>query len=290
MDEALEKRLEAHVRHLSQTIGERHFRRPDALAAACDYIRSQLRPVGVEWKEQPFHVQGQSFVNIEAVVRGAQETTQEPGCVVVGAHYDTVEGTPGADDNASAVAALLELVAAQKDPPRRTLRFVFFANEEPPFFPDSGMGSAAYASSLRQKEIDVHVMISLEMLGYYCDKPHSQRYPPGLSPFYGDRGNFIGFVSNLRSRKRMHEVKRAFLASSRFPCESLAAPQWTVIVGLSDHRSFWKQGYPALMVTDTAFMRNPHYHRSTDTADTLDYTRFAQVTEGMIGAVRRLGQ
>jgi hypothetical protein len=131
-------------------------------------------------------------------------------------------------------------------------------------------------------------MISLEMLGYYSDRPKSQRYPPGMSLFYPDRGNFIGFVSNLASRHRLHEVKRAFIASSTFPCESLAAPEWTIVVGLSDHSSFWKQGYPGLMVTDTAFMRNPHYHRATDTAETLDFDRFARVTEGIVGAVRRL--
>jgi hypothetical protein len=126
------------------------------------------------------------------------------------------------------------------------------------------------------------------MLGYYSDRPNSQRYPPGLSLFYPNRGNFIGFVSNLRSRKRLSELKRAFIDSSDFPCESLAAPEWTVVVGLSDHSSFWKQGYPGLMVTDTAFMRNPHYHQASDTADTLDFECFAKVTEGLVGAVKRL--
>jgi Zn-dependent M28 family amino/carboxypeptidase len=209
---------------------------------------------------------------------------------VVGAHYDTVPGTPGADDNASGVAALLELAQQfGREHLDRTLRFVFFPNEEPPFFPDAGMGSAAYAGKLRNERVDVHMMISLEMLGYYSDRAKSQKYPPGLSLFYPDRGNFIGFISNLASRQRLRETKRAFMASTEFPCESLAAPEWTVVVGLSDHHSFWSQGYPALMVTDTAFMRNPHYHGSSDSADTLDYERFADVTRGLVSAIGRLG-
>ncbi|HEY5375051.1 MAG TPA: M28 family peptidase, partial [Polyangiaceae bacterium] len=191
--------------------------------------------------------------------------------------------------NATGVAALLELARKlAHERFERSLRLVFFPNEEPPFYPDAGMGSAAYAAELRRAGVDVHTMISLEMLGYYSERPNSQRYPPGLSLFYPNRGNFIGFVSNLRSRKRLSELKRAFIDSSDFPCESLAAPEWTVVVGLSDHSSFWKQGYPGLMVTDTAFMRNPHYHQASDTADTLDFECFAKVTEGLVGAVKRL--
>jgi len=287
----LAARLEARVRHLSESIGVRHFRRPQALAATERYITEQLRAMGAPGAEHEFHVDGQRFVNLEVVVPRLAQSSSEPGCIVVGAHYDTVPSTPGADDNASGVAALLEFVE-QLGTERlgRTLRFAFFPNEEPPFFPDAGMGSAAYAERLRREQVDVHVMISLEMLGFYSDQAKSQRYPPGLSVFYPDRGNFIGLVSNLSSRHRLREVERAFRASTTFPCESLAAPEWTVVVGLSDHRSFWKAGYPALMVTDTAFMRNPHYHQPTDTADTLDYARFAEVTSGLIEAVRRLAR
>jgi Zn-dependent M28 family amino/carboxypeptidase len=286
----LSQRLEAHVRVLSETIGERHFQRPQALAAAEQYLREQLTALGSPLREHEFFVRGQRFVNLEVCVPRRPGAEPEPGCIVVGAHYDTVPGTPGADDNASGVAALLELVSELGHTPlRRTLRLVFFPNEEPPFFPDAGMGSAAYAQELAREGAKVHVMLSLEMLGYYRDAAGSQHYPPGLSLFYPDRGNFIGFVSNLASRRRLHEVERAFAAESSFPCESLAAPEWTVVVGLSDHRSFWQHGYPALMVTDTAFLRNPHYHRATDTADTLDYERFADVTAGLVAAVRRLG-
>jgi hypothetical protein len=286
---ALAARLEAHVRQLSQTIGERHFRRRSALDATLSYLRAQLDEVGVPVVEHEFVASGQTFVNLEVVAPQAA-ASPEQACIVVGAHYDTVPGTPGADDNASGVAALLELVAELGTLRlERSLRFVFFPNEEPPFFPDAGMGSAAYAAQLRQKGVAVQVMLSLEMLGYYSEQPKSQKYPPGMGLFYPDRGNFIGFVSNLRSRQQLAEVKRAFQANTAFPCESLAAPEWTIVVGLSDHRSFWREGYPALMVTDTAFMRNPHYHRASDTADTLDYTRYAQVTAGLIATVKELG-
>jgi len=289
MSASLAARLEATVRHLSGAIGERHFRRGEALDAALRFIRERVGELQAAVTEHHFEVSGRRFTNVEVTVPATSGAATEPGCIVVGAHYDTVPGTPGADDNASGVAALIELVrqlGAERF--ERALRFVFFPNEEPPFFPDAGMGSAAYAAQLRRAGIDVHVMISLEMLGYYSDRAKSQRYPPGMSLFYPDRGNFIGFVSNLRSRERLLEVKRAFIASSTFPCESLAAPEWTVVVGLSDHSSFWKQGYPGLMVTDTAFMRNPHYHQASDTAETLDFERFAKVTEGLVGALRLL--
>jgi Zn-dependent M28 family amino/carboxypeptidase len=275
---------------LSHAIGERHYLRPEALTAAARYIEEQLSGMGVSVLRHEFVVNGQSFVNLEVIAARAERSHREPACVVVGAHYDTVPGTPGADDNGSGVAALLEL-AQQLGQERldRTLRFVFFPNEEPPFFPDAGMGSAAYAGKLRGEQVEVHMMVSLEMLGYYSDRAKSQRYPPGLSLFNPDRGNFIGFISNLASRQRLREIKHAFKASTEFPCESLAAPEWTVVVGLSDHHSFWCEGYPALMVTDTAFMRNPHYHGPSDSAETLDYPRFAEVTRGLVSTVRRLG-
>jgi Zn-dependent M28 family amino/carboxypeptidase len=284
----LSQRLEARVRMLSETIGERHFQRPHALAATEQYLREQLAALGAPARAHEFFVQGQRFANLEVFVPRQPAVGPEPGCIVVGAHYDTVPGTPGADDNASGVAALLELVSELRAPLQRSVRLVFFPNEEPPFFPDAGMGSAAYAAELARQRVDVYVMLSLEMLGYYRDTAGSQHYPPGLGLFYPDRANFIGLVSNLKSRRRLREVERAFRAGSTFPCQSLAAPEWTIVVGLSDHRSFWQHGYPALMVTDTAFLRNPHYHRATDRADTLDYARFAEVTAGVVAAVRLL--
>src|SRR3954463_10566951 len=181
MSESLAARLEGTVRHLSADIGERHFRREQALDGALSFIREELGRAHVAATDHPFEVSGRQFTNLEVMIP-ARAGASEAGCIVIGAHYDTVPGTPGADDNATGVAALLEL-ARRLAPERfeRSVRLVFFPNEEPPFFPDAGMGSAAYAAELRRAAVDVHTMISLEMLGYYSDRPHSQRYPPGLS-------------------------------------------------------------------------------------------------------------
>lgn len=281
-------RLERRVRHLAEEIGPRHYRRAGSLSAARDFIESELRGAGIDAVALPFSVSDWTFHNVEVVLKGARP---DAAALVVGAHYDTVPTTPGADDNASAVAALLEMAEQLHGRPfERSVHLVWFPNEEPPFYPNAGMGSAAYASRLREQGTRVEVMISLEMLGYYSDQPGSQKYPPGLSLFYPDRGHFIGFVGNRKSRHQIEKVKQAFRSVCDFPCESLAAPEWTVVVGLSDHRSFWSEGFPGLMVTDTAFMRNPHYHGPTDTPETLDYPRFAQVTQGMVDAVALLAQ
>ncbi len=257
------------------------------LESARDYIEEALDEMHAPRKRLAFSFSGVEYHNIEVVLRGTVPAAPQ---LVVGAHYDTVAETPGADDNASAVATLLELARALRGwKSARTLRLVFFPNEEPPFFFRGGMGSEAYARQLRVDGVGLRMMLSLEMLGYYDERPGSQRYPPGLKWFYPSTGDFIGLVSNVRSTQACRALKVAFEQSSTFPCHSLSAPGWTVIVGLSDHRSFWRQGYPAVMVTDTAFMRNPHYHQPTDTPDTLNYAKMARVALGIEGALRCLG-
>ncbi len=202
--------------------------------------------------------------------------------IVVGAHYDSVQGSPGADDNASAVAALLEisrLLSGIRS--ARTLRLVAFVNEEPPFFFWGNMGSAVYAKAARQRGDDIRAMFSLEMLGCYSDERNSQRYPPLLRHFYPDRGNFIGLVSNLRSRTLLKQTVAAFRRQSDFPAESAALPAWVPGVAWSDQLSFWRQGYRGVMVTDTAFFRYPYYHTALDTPDRLDYARLSDVTAAL---------
>jgi Zn-dependent M28 family amino/carboxypeptidase len=218
--------------------------------------------------------------NLEVELQG---TTAPQEIIVLGAHYDSVAGTPGANDNASGVAALLEiarLLAGKSH--TRTLRLVAFANEEPPFFLTDEMGSQVYAARSRQRGEQIKAMLALETIGYYTDQPGSQHYPFPYGWFYPDTGNFIGFVGNLSSWRLVRQALGAFRASTAFPSAGVAAPGWVMGVGWSDHGSFWKEGYPAIMITDTAFYRYRHYHAETDTPEKLDYPGLARVTRGLV--------
>lgn len=281
----LASRLEAHVTHLAKTIGERHIGRPGSLERSRAYIRQHLEAAGLEVRVETFRSYGVEVANLYAELRG----TKTPQRVfVVGAHYDTVPDTPGADDNASGVAAMLEMARALSEAPLPiTVRFVAFVNEEPPFFHDETMGSLVHARNSQTRGDELIGMWSLEMLGYYNDAEGSQGYPAGLGLMLPDRGDFIGFVSNLRSRSLLQQSIKAFERAGRIPAIGLSAPTWITGVDFSDHWSFWQIGVPALMVTDTAFMRNPHYHEPTDAPATLDYDRFARVVKGLIAALPR---
>lgn len=285
-ERVLRGRLEAHVRALAGEIGERNVYRYQALQAAAEYIRRALSESGFEVLEQPFAAGRWQVRNLEAVLPGVEEGGES---VVIGAHYDTAAGSPGADDNASGVAAILELARMLRDAqPARTVRLVAFVNEEPPFFFWGEMGSKVYARAARAGGDDIRVMLSLEMLGCYSDEPGSQDYPPLLKHFYPKQGDYIAFVSNLRSRHALRRAFDAFRAGCDFPAEKLAAPALVPGVSWSDQLSFWREGYPAAMVTDTAFYRYRHYHRPTDTPEKLDYDRMAQVVEGLARALQRL--
>ncbi len=276
---ALAARLRAHVETLATEIGERNVWQPRALSAAADFIRRTWSAQGHVVRAQRYGVFGIDCENLEVAFAG----TESPGeILLLGAHYDTVPRSPGADDNASGVAALLELSRFfARARPARTIRLVAFVNEEAPFFPFGEMGSRVYARAARRRGERIRMMLSLEMLGCYDEQPGSQRYPPLLRRFYPDRGNFIGFVSNLGSRRELREVVRAFRAHSDFACESLATFPFVPGVSWSDHLSFWREGYRAAMVTDTAFYRYPHYHTPQDTADRLCYPSMARVVHGL---------
>ncbi|HEY3215771.1 MAG TPA: M28 family peptidase [Candidatus Eisenbacteria bacterium] len=276
---ALVDRLRAHVEHLAGVVGERHLFRHGTLDAARAYIEAEWERQGYRAALQWFEVMGHRCANVEAERTGRAS----PGRILlIGAHYDTVPGSPGANDNASGVAALLEisrLFAGRT--PRLTVRFVAFANEERPFFGSDGQGSAVCARAARLRGDDVLLMASLETIGCYRDEPHSQRHPPLFGLFYPHRGNFVAFVSDLRSRRRMHEAAAVFRAASNFPLEEVATFRFVPGVGWSDHRAFWECGYRAFMVTDTAFCRYPHYHTARDTPDRLNYGPLARVTEAL---------
>ena len=286
--EQIQSHLVETVVHLSRTVGERSFGDTRKLDAAAGYIEDRLRGFGCAVKRQPFPYRNNVYFNIIAEVEGLRE--ERDGVLVIGAHYDTVAGTPGADDNASGVAALLELARlTASNPMDRTVHFVAFSLEEFPAFGTKHMGSHFYASQLKKRATRVHGMISLEMLGYYCEAKGCQLYPSSLFRlFYPSRGNFISFVGNLSSRPFMRAVREAFLAASRLPVKSLSGISLIPGVDFSDHRNFWKFGYPAFMITDTAFYRNPHYHGPGDTAETLAYDKMAELVAGLYKALSKL--
>jgi Peptidase family M28 len=278
----LATRLSAHVKYLSETVGERSLSRPGSLQAATDYLRDTLTQAGYAATEQMYSVEGYVVSNIEVSLAGSDNAS---GSVIVGAHYDSVAGTVGADDNATGVAGVLELARLlQGSKLRRTVRFVFFVNEEPPYFRTDTMGSLVYARQLQRDRIPVSTMISLEMIGFYSDTPGSQKYPPGLSLFYPSHGDFIAFVGNQESRGLVRRSIRSFRESVNFRSEGVAAPGDWPGVGWSDHWSFWQQQYPAIMITDTAMFRYPYYHTPLDTANRVDFARMARV----IGGVRKV--
>ena len=287
-DEGIKGNLISIVHYLADTIGERSYQRIEELNKAADFIEERFNSCKCIAERQHFSYKGNTFFNIAAEVKGAGPS--EEGILVVGAHYDTVVETPGADDNASGVAGMLELARlAQLRPFRKTTRFVAFTLEEPPFFMTARMGSHIYAGDLRRQGVRVSGMISLEMLGYYSDHEGSQFFPiPFLKWFYPDIGNYIAFVGNMRSKAFTKKLKESFRRFSALPVESLNAPSIVPGVDFSDHRSFWKFGFPALMITDTAFYRNPNYHGMGDTPATIDYDRMESLVIGLSKALRDL--
>jgi hypothetical protein len=282
-----EQNLFNHVKHLSETIGSRSFSEPSKIASAHDYIVQTLRTYDLIPTTQDFQVNNTTFSNIIITFDG-QSLREE--IIVIGAHYDTVLGTPGADDNASATAMLLEIAKIMADSiPDRTLKLVFFVLEEPPIFGTANMGSRIFARRAREKNMDIRAMISLEMVGYFSDRKGKQGFPlPLMSLFYSNTPDFIGVVGNLKSKALVKLVKNGLKAGCSVPVETLSAPSIVPGISLSDHASFWKEGYPAVMITDSAFYRNPNYHQSTDTKDTLNYQTMAELLKGLIHVTRDL--
>jgi Zn-dependent M28 family amino/carboxypeptidase len=290
LNPALVESLKRHVDTLAGLIGPRHLGAPRSFHAAATFVERELAAAGCATAKQPYYIGQHEVANIVAELPGNRRRHQ---IVVVGAHYDTVSYTPGADDNASAVAVLIEVARLLRPlHPVRTVRFVSFACEEPPYFRTGDMGSQVYARQCRTTGEHIHGMLCLEMLGYYTTEPRSQQIPPGiprvLHRFLPHRGDFLAAVGNLRSWRLLWQFRRGFKRAVRFPLWTLALPESIEEIRLSDNSSFWDQSYPALMLTDTSFLRNPHYHSMSDTPDTLDYERMAQVTLGIAGATARL--
>jgi hypothetical protein len=277
--EVTRDRLRSAVEVLAGDIGERSVRRPEGLRRAADWIERGLTSDGFAPKRQTFSVDGVACDNVEAEIAGSDLPSE---IVIIGAHYDSVAFTVGANDNASGVAAMLELARRSTSwKPRRTLRFVAFANEEPPYFQTPQMGSAVYAKRSRDRGEHIVAMLSLETIGFYSETPGSQQYPPPLSLAYPSTGNFIGLVADRSSSELVRGAIASFRRSTPFPSEGAALPASFPGVGWSDQWSFWQNGYPGIMVTDTAPFRYPHYHSASDTPDKLDYDRMARVVDGV---------
>jgi len=284
--QALREELERHVRVLAERIGERHLGCPDRLAAAADYIAEELARTGRTPVRHAFAVGDASCENLELEIPG---TTRGTEIIVIGAHYDTVIGSPGANDNATGVAALLALARRFAErAPERTLRLVAFANEEPPYFRTPWMGSLVYANACRARGDEVTAMLALETIGCYRTEPGTQEYPAPLDLAYPSTGDFIAFVSNVENGALVRRCIATFRDSTPFPAEGAALPGSLIGVGWSDHWSFWQAGYPALMVTDTAPFRDPNYHEPTDVPEHVDFERLARVVEGIEAVVAML--
>jgi Zn-dependent M28 family amino/carboxypeptidase len=277
------RRLRRHVQVLARDIGGRSSELPGSLTRTVAYLERELESYGYTPSRHTYGTNGNHFHNIEA--RGAE------GTVIVGAHYDTAGGLPGANDNASGVAAALEIARTlHADDGSRNLRFVFFANEEPPHFQSPAMGSFAYAKRCHENGEQIKAMLSLETIAYYSDEPGSQRYPIDFHPGYPNQGNFLAFVSNIESTPLLRRVVRAFRSSATLPSEGAAAPAGIPGVGWSDHWSFWQFGYRAIMVTDTAPFRYPYYHTAEDTPEKLDYERMARAVVGLQAVILNLAK
>ena len=285
-EQQLARDLRKHVDVLARDIGERNLRKPDALKDAADYITRVLKDHGYDVRAHAYPVHGQTVKNLEATIVGSAKRDE---IVIVGAHYDTVTNCPGANDNGTGVASVLEMARAFRDAePQRTIRFVLFVNEEPPYFQTAQMGSVVYARACKARGDKIVAMISMETIGYYSDEKGSQHYPPPFDRFFPGTGNFIGFASDPQSKQLLFDVVGSFRRHTRFPSEGIATSPDIPGIGWSDHWSFWQVGYPALMVTDTAPFRYKHYHEPTDTPEKIDYDRTARVVAGMTRVVAEL--
>jgi hypothetical protein len=284
------RELAVHVSTLAGTIGERNTGEAGNLQRARDYIATQLRGLsatsGASLAFEPLGPEGLDADNVIFELRG-----RTSDWIVVGAHYDSAPGTPGANDNASGVAVALALANRLASSHLRCgLRFAFFANEEPHFFQNPGMGSLTHAHACRRRGDHIRAMLALESLGYYSDEPQSQHYPWPIGLLYPDRADFVAFVGNFGSRWLVRESIDVFRASTEFPSQGAALPGWVPGVGWSDHWSFWQYDYPAIMVTDTAVYRDPNYHQPTDVVANPSYESMARVGLGLLDVIAHLAE
>lgn len=277
-------RLKNDVRYIAEHIGLRNYAYYSNLEKTAEYIIRKFRELGYDVVIEPYKVGNQIYKNIIAMWPG-QNSSDE--VMIIGAHYDSCFN-PGADDNASGIAGVLELARLLKDQQlNKRIKFIAFTNEEPPFFMTQYMGSRVYARKVKANGEKIEAAIILETIGFYSEKPNSQKYLPLLGPFYPNRANFVAVVGNFHSKDIVSKITSSFKKSSDFSIVKLVSPDFIPGINFSDHWSFWQEGFPAIMVTDTAYLRNPHYHQSSDRVDTLDYEKMALVIHGLKDSIIR---
>ncbi|MBF8965639.1 M28 family peptidase [Pontibacter sp. FD36] len=281
-------RLHRDVEQLTGIQPARNYQNMEALETAVRYIKSEFEKLDCEVVEQPFKVDNRTYKNVVALFKGQSSAER----IVVGAHYDVCGDQPGADDNASGVVGLLEtarLLHEHKPDLKHNIELVAYCLEEPPFFASEDMGSAVHARKLHEQQVMVRAMICYEMIGYFSDEPNSQKFPdPELAKHYPNKGNFIVVVGKTGQEGYTQQVRDLMRQHTSIDVQSVNLPAGFGLVGLSDHRNYWKYDINAIMINDSSFLRNPHYHQTSDTIDTLDFDKMAAVVEGVYGALTKL--
>ncbi|MFN6945926.1 MAG: M28 family peptidase [Cytophagaceae bacterium] len=285
-DSSLKSNLYRHVKELTSSEHARNAYNPEALNKVADYIMQEFKNLGLHPYEQKYIVDENEFKNIVCTLG-----PKDKPLIVIGAHYDVCGDQPGADDNASGVAGILELARLlSKDTTLKyKIEFVAYTLEEPPYFRTQNMGSAVHAHSLKENNIEVRAMICLEMIGYFSEEKGSQSYPTALlKPFYPSKGNFILIVGQFGETKLVRTFKKGMRNNSRIDVRSINSPKFVTGVDFSDHLNYWAVGYPAIMITNTSFYRNRNYHEASDTIETLNFDKMSEVVAGIYGAVKNL--
>ena len=282
----IRKELESDIYYMSVELGPRNAFSYERLQKCAEWIKKRWESQGYTVKSQTFSIQGKDYTNLEIEIPGRKAPSE---IVIVSAQYDTLPDSPGANNNASGVAVLLQLSKLLKTyTPDRTLRLVNFVNEEDPFFGTEWMGSFKYAEMAYKRHEDIKVMLSIDSIGFYKDEPGSQKLPFPFSAFYPDRGNFLAFIGDFSSRKYMIQATKGFKKGSSFPIEAGVAPKWAKGASWSDHLSFWKFGYPGIQITDTGGFRSPYHTTREDTIEKLNLDALSRIVLGMRGTVTEL--
>jgi len=284
----LQNLLQQDIQKIAVEIGVRNNVEYQRLNAARTFLATALTQSGYQVRQQEYKIQNKIYYNLEVERLGTEKPDE---VIVIGGHYDSAFTSPGANDNATGAAATLELARIfAKKFTKRTIRFVEFTNEEPPFFWTKDMGSLVYANQIEQRKEKIVAMLSLETMGYFSDTVGSQKYPFPIGLFYPNQGNFISFIGNISSRDLVRQSIASFRRHVQFPSEGTALPSWIPGVGWSDQWSFWQQGYPGIMITDTAPYRYPYYHTQDDTIDKINFGKLARIVSGLVEVISDLAE